>query len=205
MKKLLAASRLAIAAAAILAGPLARAAVFNYSVHLDGASENPTNSSAGVGDGTVVYDDAAHTLALNLTWSGLTGTVTQTHFHATTATSGVLNPPSGVANVGIAIGNTSLPMFPTGAGTQSGVYSQVLNLTDPNIYNNTFRTNNGGTAAGAEAAFVAALSAGKTYWNIHTTDKGGGEIRGFPAPVPEPSALALAGLALAAVARRRKA
>ena len=41
------------------------------------------------------------------------------------------------------------------------------------------------------------MEAGKTYWNIHSSTVGGGEIRGFLVPVPEPGALAFAGLAAA--------
>ena len=53
----------------------------------------------------------------------------------------------------------------------------------------------------------AELFDGKFYINLHTFTNGGGEIRGFLVPVPEPEtyAMLLAGLALVgAVARGRK-
>ena len=58
---------------------------------MDGPSENPFNASLGTGTGLAVYDDVAHTLALSASFSGLTGNVTQTHFHfnAATSTSGL--------------------------------------------------------------------------------------------------------------------
>lgn len=65
----------------------------------------------------------------------------------------------------------------------------------------------GGTTAAAEAALIGALADGKAYFNLHTTAFGGGEIRGFFVPVPEPSATALVGAGLLgafALSRRRR-
>ena len=195
-------------------GSRANADVFFYNFILNGPSENPANGSLGAGTGTAMYDSGAHTLTLTAAFAGLTGNVTQTHFHAVTSVSGLPdNNPVGetpnqaaaaVPNVGIAIGNTTLPGFPLG-GT-SGTYSQTLDLTNPSIYNTTFLANNGG-AAGAEAAFAAALASGRTYWNVHSSAFPGGEIRGFPVAVPEPGTAALvaigAGMLLTRRMRRR--
>jgi hypothetical protein len=145
-----------------------------------------------------------------MTFSGLLGNVTQTHFHAPTTISGLPdnNPPgetrqqaaNAAGTSSIAIGNTSLPGFPLGA--TSGTYSRTLDLTDPTIYMPPYLTANGGTAAGAEAAFVSALTSGKTYWNIHTTSVPGGEIRGFPSLVPEPATVAWAAIGTMLLSRR---
>ena len=151
----------------------ARAAVFEYEVNCTGPKESPVNASPGVGIGTVVYDDVAHTLQMQVSFSGLEGNVTQTHIHA-------LTTAPFFQNSGIAVGNTSLPGFPL--GVKSGVYSNTLDLTSTAIYNPAFLSNNGGTAAGAEAALAAALVANRAYWNIHTSSYPGGEIRDFPAP-----------------------
>jgi hypothetical protein len=61
-----------------------------------------------------------------------------------------------------------------------------------------------GGLAQAEAALIQGLSEGKAYFNIHTTFRPGGEIRGFL--VPEPGIMGLLGLALGAafVATRRR-
>ena len=74
-------------------------------------------------------------------------------------------------------------------------------------WNPSYVTANGGTTAGAEAAFTAALFANKAYWNIHTSVVGGGEIRGFMTLVPEPATASLIGMGIAAfgcITRRRR-
>lgn len=82
-------------------------------------------------------------------------------------------------------------------------------LTQASSYNPAFITANGGTVASAEAALVAGLDAQKAYWNVHTTSRPGGEIRGFLQAVPEPSTVALGGLGALSLAgyglRRRRA
>jgi len=54
------------------------------------------------------------------------------------------------------------------------------------------------------AATYAAMKLGNTYFNIHTSQFGGGEIRGQIEAVPEPATLAGVALGLAALARRRR-
>jgi hypothetical protein len=57
---------------------------------------------------------------------------------------------------------------------------------DANFYNPDFVTAQGGTIAGAEAALIAGLESQMTYFNIHTDNNPGGEIRGQLIPVPGP-------------------
>ena len=52
----------------------AQAAVIEYSATLNGPSEFPVNSSPGIGFGLVTYDDVAHTLQVQVNFSGLQGT-----------------------------------------------------------------------------------------------------------------------------------
>ena len=158
-----------------------QAALFEYSVSLDGPSE--PSPSLGTGSGTVIYDDLNHTLQLQVSFSGLQGTTTQSHIHGPTTT-----PFAGTASVATTTPN--LAGFPL--GVTSGSFSNTLDLTLASSYNPSFITANGGTTAGAEAALAAAMAGGRTYWNIHSSDFPGGEIRGFL--VPEPSTLALFGL-----------
>jgi hypothetical protein len=105
---------------------------------------------------------------------------------------------------------TQTPTF-TGfpSGVTSGSYNMTFDMTQASTWNATFMNNNGGTPAGAQNAFVNAVSTGGAYLNIHSSMFSGGEIRGFFAPIPEPGttsllALAGAGAAVAAWRRRRK-
>jgi hypothetical protein len=64
-------------------------------------------------------------------------------------------------------------------------------------------TNQGGLA-NAEAAFIAGLTSGRTYLNIHTNVVPSGEIRGFVVPEPLTMGLFAIGLAAAGFASRRR-
>jgi len=161
-----------------LAGSIAHAGIFNFAATLNGPSEAPANASPGTGTATFSYDSIAHTLAIDVTFSGLTGTTTAAHIHAPTAVAG-----TGTASVATQVPNfTGFPL-----GVTSGSYSQSFDLTLASSYNSTFVSNNGGTTSSAETALFAAITGGKAYLNIHTSTFGGGEIRGFLTPVPEPA------------------
>jgi hypothetical protein len=178
-------SRLAVLAIVLLGlTPGARAAVIVYTAHLDGPSESPPNASPGIGFAEVDFDLAAHSMRVQVTFSGLLGTTTASHIHAATPTPGT----------GTAIVATQTPTFVNfPLGVTSGMYDQTFNTGLDSFYNPAFEAANGGTAASAEAALAAALSAGEAYLNIHTTVVPGGEIRGFltPAAVPEPASVSL--------------
>ena len=159
-----------------------------YTAHLDGPSEAPPNASPGTGFAQVDYDPLAHTLNVDAIFSGLIGTTTASHIHSATAV-----PGTGTAGVA-----TSVPTF-TGfpLGVTSGTYSHLFDLTLASSWNPAFITAHGGTPDGAEAAFAASLANETAYFNIHTTFRPGGEIRGFLQPVPEPSTMLLLGSGLA--------
>jgi hypothetical protein len=159
-----------IVAVALMLAANATAIPIEYVANLSGAKESPPNASPGTGFVTATFDLATHTLDLQVTFSGLTSPTTAAHIHAPTPF-----PFSGVAGVA-----TQVPFFiGFPIGVTSGTYDQTFNTLDSSFYNPAFLTANGGTAAGAEAAFAQALDQGKAYFNIHSENFGGGEIRGF--------------------------
>ncbi len=161
------------------------ASPITYVAPLSGANENPPNASPATGLAFVTIDTIAHTLDFNVTFSGLTANATAAHIHCCVA------PPG---TVGVATQTPTLTGFPAAT---SGTYVHTFDTTLTSTFNSSFVTANGGTAAGAEAALAAGLAAGRAYFNIHTSQFPGGEIRGFL--TPEPGTLMLAGAALAAL------
>lgn len=148
----------------------AQAVVILYSATLNGANESPPNASAGTGVATVTVDTVLNTMRVQASFSGLTGTTTAAHIHGNTAV-----PGTGVA--GVATTTPSFVGFPL--GVTAGSMDQTYDMTLASSYNAAFVTANGGTTAGARAALFSGLAAGTTYFNIHTSAFGAGEIRGF--------------------------
>jgi hypothetical protein len=182
-----------VAIALTVLAPPCRADLIVYVANLNGPSESPPNASPGTGFAEVDYDTLAHTLHVHVTFSGLLGTTTASHIHSATT-------DPGTGNAMVATTTPTFPGFPL--GVTSGTYDHTLDLTLASSYNPAFITVNGGTTASAEAALAAGLAGGRAYLNIHTIVVPGGEIRGFlaPAPVPEPSSLALLALGGGALA-----
>jgi CHRD domain-containing protein len=159
-----------VAAITVGAAPVARASILNYIAFLNGANESPPVVSAGVGSAEVTIDDVAHTMRVQASFTGLNGNTTACHIHAPTVV-------AGTGTAGVATTTPYFAGFPI--GVKSGVYDNTLDLTLATSYNPSYITANGGTTASAEVALLAAIAAGKAYFNIHSTTSGGGEIRGF--------------------------
>ena len=195
---------LALAAAMLVAAPLARASLIHLHVNLSGTNEVPPTGSLGTGVADLDLDTTAQTLVGHIVFSGLGFPTTAAHIHCCLA-----SPFLTGVNVGVATVVPAFPGFPL--GVMSGTDNFILSLNSASAYNPAFVTAQG-SLANAEAAFIAGLIAGETYLNIHTgpgpAPNGfpGGEIRGFVA-VPEPMTTSLLVLGLAAagfVSRRRR-
>jgi hypothetical protein len=184
-------STLAVAAA-LLFGTTAFAGVVTYSAVL-GNFESPPTGSSGTGFAQITVDSVLNTMLVNVTFSGLTSGDTASHIHCCVAQGG---------NAGVATTTPTFTGFPS--GVTSGTYNHLFDLTQASSWNPAFVIANGGTTASAESVLLAGLAANQAYLNIHTTNFGGGEIRGFLA-APEPGTFLLAGAALAGLLVRRRA
>jgi hypothetical protein len=140
------------------------AATLTFSTTLLGSNEVPPTTSTGTGFVTAVLNTTAQTLELNVSFSGLTSNDTAAHIHCCA--------PLGT-NAGVA---TTVPAF-TGfpLGVTSGTFlNQTFDLTNSSFYNPAFVTAEGGLAQ-AEAALIAGIEGGDTYFNIHTMINPGGK------------------------------
>lgn len=174
MKRLsaLAASSLAL----LLVSTPAAAVTIVYNVTLSGLQSVPVNGSTAFGSATVTVDDVLDTVAVLLSWAGLTGgNPSAAHIHCCVATN---------ANGPVVIPFTG---FPT---TTSGTYS------------NTFT----GVSAANIAGIEAGLAYINIHNAIFPGGEIRGDILAVVTPVPEPesAALMLTGLAALASYRARR-
>jgi hypothetical protein len=176
----------AAVAVALLAG--AAAAQADILTFVTEFAPEGAGGRTGSGSAVVTFDELTHVLSYSGSFSGLSGLTTQAHFHCCTAI-----PLTGAAGIAVDSPSLNIPL-----GVSAGSFNSSLDLDDVNNFNGAYLTASGGTTDLATTRLLNAFRSGQSYFNIHSTTFGGGEIRGFMR-VPEPSALALVGLALALV------
>jgi hypothetical protein len=171
-----------------------------FTGNLTGAQENPPVPTSATGSGSAIFDSVANTLAVNVSFAGLGSNTNNAHIHCCATSVGT--------NAGVALDFVG-PGFPL--GVTSGSFSHTFDLGQTATYNGAYLTASGGTANGARDRLLNAMrtqTGGVAYFNIHTVNNGGGEIRGNIRFVPEPATLLLLALGatpLIAVRRLRGA
>ena len=173
-----------MAAALILPAPAAHAISMTFGGILSGANEVPPVNTPGAGTVAVVLDPTAQTIQIIASFFGLTTPDAAAHIHCCQTMLGT--------NVGVATTVPAFAGFPLGV-TQGTYLSPPFSLGDPSFYNPAFVMMEGGLPQ-AEAALIAGIENGLTYFNIHTTQNPGGEIRTQLLPLGVPGPVVGAGL-----------
>jgi hypothetical protein len=178
-------------ASLLVAAAPATAATVTYRAPLSGAAEVPPNPSPGTGAVTVDIVDGL-VMTVSASFADLLAPSTIAHIH---------NAPAG-ANGPVMTAVPTFPGFP--AGVTSGSYTSTFDLMAAGSWNPAF-LNTYPSIDAARLAFLAALSDGAAYFNLHSTLYPGGELRGqlTPVPLPATALLALAAFGLLGALRRR--
>ena len=137
--------------------------------NLSGSQESPPNLSSGVGNALVTYNPDNSTMRVQVTFSNLTATGTGTtasHIHCCFVL------PS--LNATVATTTPSFAGFPI--GVRAGTYDNTLDMTLASSYNPAFVTAQG-SIDNARNAILAGMANGTAYFNIHSQQYPGGEIR----------------------------
>jgi hypothetical protein len=165
--------KLAIGVAVLGIGGVTTAAIAHdrakFRADLNGYEETPAVSSAGVGTFQAQIARNADEIKYSLSYGGqFNGTIAQAHIHL--GQEGV----AGGISVWLCANNPPITTAPAGTQVcpQSGTITGTIKPAD------VVGPAGQGLAPGEFAELVAAMRAGVTYANIHSSTQGGGEIRG---------------------------
>ena len=136
---------------------------------LTGYEESPSVSTTGTGEFTATIAPDGDTILYTETYSGLQGTVTQSHIHV-----GQLGVNGSIV---IFLCQTATNPDPTGLAPECPQQGTVTGtITAANVIAGATASQQ--LKAGDLAAVITAIRAGMAYANVHTTLSPGGEIRG---------------------------
>jgi len=192
-----------LAAIAALAVSPVNAAVLDFTSVLSGSNENPSVATAAQGFGNVRVDTIAKTLDVGLLGSGikvdsglaLPGESSLNDDFKNVIAGGALGPIH-LHQGGAGQNGDILVAFPFGATYQHEANGFLLTVEDLDI-------------SAVYDTFIAEANEGNVYFNIHTNENPGGEIRGqlepvAPVPLPASAVFLLAGVGgLIATCRKR--
>ncbi|MBI5601520.1 MAG: CHRD domain-containing protein [Gemmatimonadetes bacterium] len=130
-----------------------------FKATLSGANEIPANASTGTGSFTATLDTVTNLFIYDVTFSGLSGTVTSGHIHG---------PATAAANAGAALNFATWPGATFTTGVLAGTAHGMATLTAATQI----------TATVSGDSLKKLLFAGLTYANVHTSAFAGGEVRG---------------------------
>jgi hypothetical protein len=166
-----------------------QASILTFVANLTGGQEFPAVTTTGLGNGFLQIDTVTLNYSGYVRWKDLIGTPTDSHIHV-----GIGGFAGGVI-YGYGVAGT----VPDGLYTKKTFSGTLVNKNPSNV-------GGAGTVGTQTPADQIAnwFLPGKTYMNVHTTFKTGGEIRGVLTPVPEPGTYAVLGLGVAALLRRRR-
>ena len=142
--------------------------------HLSGYAENPDISTAASGSFRARLSKSGTALAYELSYSGLEGTVTQSHIH--------FGKAAVVGGISIWLCQTATNPAPLNAANtpvcpQSGTVTGEVDATDVTGPSAQGIAGAVGTTPGEFGEILAAMRAGHAYVNVHSSKFPGGEIR----------------------------
>ena len=141
-----------------------------FTATLAGGNEVPLVSSPAQGTFRAEIDEPAQLVRYELTYSGFTTAVRQSHIHiAQPFASGSIMVWLCDSATNPAPAPVDVPLCPQGEGTVTGTISAADVGTG---------SSGQGVAPGEFDEFIAAIRSGNAYANVHSTQSQGGEIRG---------------------------